>query len=155
VHVELAVVLHLGVVEEVSVNPKAGGHLLSFGSEFLDDAGDRDKLNLIGIADDDIVEQGVATRVIVAIDESGHDRHLLGVEGPCPLADERLGFCCASNKDEPFALNGKSPRLRHAGIHGIDLGVEYHQIGVAGIVFGALRFAERRGTQKTAACKAG
>ncbi len=140
-HVELAVVLHLRVVEEVSIDPKARGRLLGFGAEFIDDAGDGDKLDLIGVADDDLVEQDVAARVIVAIDESGHDRHLLGVEGLRPLADERLGFCCAPNVDEPSTLNGKSLRLRHAGIDGVDLGVEYHQIGVAWIGVGALRFA--------------
>src|SRR6516225_574211 len=101
VHVELAVVLHLCVVEEVSIDPKTRRSLLGFGAQFFDDAGDCDKLDLIGIPDDDLVEQGVAAGMVVAIDESGDDRHLLGVEGPGTFADECLGFCCVPYKNEP------------------------------------------------------
>ena len=54
--------------------------------------------------------------------------------------------CCASHGDEPSALYGKRLRLGHAGIDGVNLGVENHQIGVARIVVGTLSFAECRGT---------
>ena len=85
VNVELAVVLDLRIVEEVAIDPKARGRLLGFGAELVDDAGDGDELDVVGIADEDFVEQDVAAGVIVAIDESRHDRHLLCVEGlRCP-----------------------------------------------------------------------
>ena len=59
-NVKQAVVLDLRVVEEVSVDPKARGRLLGFCAEFVDDAGDGDKLDLIGIADEDFIEKDVA-----------------------------------------------------------------------------------------------
>ena len=144
VNVQLAIVLHLRVVEEISVDPNARGRLLGFGAELVDDAGDGDELDLIRVADEDFVEQDVAARVIVAIDESGHDGHLLCVEGLRPFADERLGFCCAPYVDEPSALDRESLRLRHAGIDGVDLGVENHQIGMARIGISALAFLRMR-----------
>ena len=124
-HIELAVVLHLCVVEEVSIDPKASGRLLGLGAEFIDDAGDGYKLDLIGVADEDFVEQSVAARVIVAIDKSGHDGHLLCIEGLRFPTDERLSFCCTPLVEESSTFNSKSLRLRHAGIDGVDLGVEY------------------------------
>ena len=63
-HVELAVILHFGVVEKVSIDPIARRRLLGFGAEFIDDACDGDKLDLKRVADEDFVEQSVATRVI-------------------------------------------------------------------------------------------
>ena len=138
VNVELAIILHLGVVEEISVDPIARGRLLRFGAEFVDDAGDGDKLDFEGIADDDVVEQSVAARMIVTIDEPGHDGHLLGVERLGPLADERLNVLIAPYGDEPANLDRECLRLRRAGIDRVDLGVEDDEIGVLRLGIGGL-----------------
>ena len=63
-------------------------------------------LDFIGIADDDFVEQNVAACVIVAIDESRHDRHLHGIEGPrtFALAIKAFGFRCASQQRRTVRL---------------------------------------------------
>src|SRR5580704_3591295 len=125
VHVELAIVLYLSVIKEVTIDPKPRGRLPGFCAEFIDDAGDGDKLDLVGVADDDFVEENVSARMIMTIDKSGHDGHLFSIVGLCPPADERLRFCCAPHVHESSTLNGKSLRLRHAGIDGVDFGVEY------------------------------
>jgi hypothetical protein len=39
VDVERALVLHLGIVEEISLDPRARRRLAGFGAELLDDAG--------------------------------------------------------------------------------------------------------------------
>ena len=92
--------------------------------------------------------------MVVAIDESGHDGHLLGIEGLRPPAYERLSFCSTPHVHKSPTLNGKSLHLRHAGIDGVDRGVEYHQIGMARIGVSALRFGEYGCAQKTAAGQA-
>ena len=130
VDVERALVLHLGVVEEESLDPKSGGRLARSGAELVDDAGDGDELDLVRVADEDIVEQDRAGRVIVRIDESGHDRHLLGVEALGLLADERLDVLGASHGDEPAGLDGESFRSRRNRIDRVDLGVENDEVGL-------------------------
>src|SRR4029077_19688025 len=133
--------------------PEARGGLLGFGAEFIDDAGDGDKLDLVRIADEDFIEKDVAARVIVTIDETGHDRHLLCVECLRSLADERLGFSCVPDVDEPSTFDGKRLSIRHPGIDGVDLGIEYHQISVARIGVCARRFGKYGCTWKTTARK--
>ncbi len=108
VDVERALVLHLGVVEEESLDPKSGGRLARSCAELVDDAGDGDELDLVWIADEDVIEQDRAGRVIVRIDEAGHDRHLFGVEALSLLADERLDVLGAAHGDEPAGLDGES-----------------------------------------------
>src|SRR6266849_7036343 len=79
VNIKRALVMHLGVVEEISLHPKSRGHFSSFRPELVDDAGDRDELDLIGVADQDLVEQYRSRRMIMGVDEPRHDRHLLGI----------------------------------------------------------------------------
>jgi hypothetical protein len=55
VDIELAVVLHLGVVEEISLDPKSGRRLAGFGAQLVDDAGDSHELDLIRIPDQHLV----------------------------------------------------------------------------------------------------
>ena len=143
VDVELAIVLHLGVVEEIALDPRARRRLAGFRAELVDDAGDGHELDHVRIADEDLVEQYVAGRVIVAVDEPGHDRHLLGVERLGPLADERLDVCVAPHRDEPAGLDRERLRLRRAGIDRVDLGVEDDEIGVLRFEIGALRLGSR------------
>ena len=80
VHVERALVLELRVVVEIALDPRARRRLLRLGAKLLDDARDRDELDLERIADEHFVEQRGAAGVIVAVGEAGHDRHLLRVE---------------------------------------------------------------------------
>ncbi len=130
VNVERALVLHLGVVEEKSLDPKAWGRLAGFGAELVDDAGDGHELDLVGISDQDLVEQYRARRMIVGIDEPRHDRHLLGVECLGPLADQRLDVFGAPNRDEPAGLDRECLRLRRKRIDRVDPGVENDEIGL-------------------------
>ena len=55
--VERALVLELRVVVEVALDPRARRRLLRLRAELLDDAGDRDELDLERIADEHLVEQ--------------------------------------------------------------------------------------------------
>jgi hypothetical protein len=87
VDIERALVLHLGVVEEEALDPEARRRRAGALTQLLDDAGDRDELDLIGVADHHVVQQDRAGRVIVGVDEARHDRHLPGVEGSRAGAD--------------------------------------------------------------------
>src|SRR5215467_7931108 len=100
VQIELAVILHFGVVEKESFDPETGRRLLSFGAEFVDDAANGHKLDFKRIANDYLVEKNVAPGVIVAIDESGHDCHLLGIERASAFANECPGFPCVPHIKE-------------------------------------------------------
>ena len=137
VNVELAIVLHLGVVEEIPFHPGARRRLAGFGAEFVDDAGDGHELHHVGIADENFVEQGVAGRVIVAVDEAGHDGHLPGVERLGRFADERFDVGVGSDGGEPAGFDRERLRLRCAGIDRVDFGVEDDEIGV--LRFGGCR----------------
>src|SRR5215510_12996953 len=106
-HIERAFVLEFGVVVKVSLHPHARGSLTRFCAEFLDDAGNGDEFDFEWIADEDFVEQRGAARVIVAIDEAWHDRHLLRVESLSAFADEPFDFGSASYSDEPTGVDRK------------------------------------------------
>ena len=71
------------------------------------------------------------------------------------LADERLRFCCAPYVDEPSTLDRKGLGLRHAGIDGVDLGIENDEIGVTRIGVRALCFSECVPAEKAACGQAG
>ena len=57
VNVQRAIVLHLGVVEEIAFHPGARRSLASLGAELFDDAGDGDELHFVRVADQHFVEQ--------------------------------------------------------------------------------------------------
>src|SRR5579871_254733 len=80
-NIELPVVLHLGVIEEIPLHPDTRRRLACPGTKFVDDAVDGYKLNHIRIADENVIEQRVARCMIVAIDEPRDDGELPGVEG--------------------------------------------------------------------------
>ncbi len=129
VNIKLAIVFHFCVVEEKSFDPSARRCIFGFRAEFVDDTGDRHKFDHIGIADQDVVEQYVAGSMIVTIDETGHDCHLLGVEGLRPFADERLHVFGAPDRGEPAGFDRERLCLGRAGIDRVNLGVEDDQIG--------------------------
>lgn len=155
VPVELPLVLHFGVIEEISIDPKARRSFLSLRAEFICDAGNGDKLYLIRIAYDDLVKQNVSRCVIMAVNESGDDRHLLCIERPRSLAAEYFCSCGAPHKDESPALHRKCLRFRHTCIDGVHLSVVYDQIRVARIGVGAPRISGNSRVQKTATREAG
>src|SRR5262249_9209004 len=98
--------------------------------ELVDDAANGDELDLVRIADDDIVEKDRAGRVIVGVDEAGHDGHLLSVDDLRSLAGERPQLLAAADRDEAAALDREGLRPRHQRVDGVDLGVDDHEIGV-------------------------
>jgi hypothetical protein len=134
VNVEQAIVFHLGVVEEIAFDPGARRCLGSFRAKFGDDTVNRHKLDHVGIADDDVVKQYVAGRMIVAVDEPGHDGHLFGVECLGPFAGERLHPCGGPHGGEPAGLDRERLHPRRAGIDCVDLGIEDKEISVVPFV---------------------
>ena len=66
-YIQLALILNLGVVEEISVNPESRLSFARPRAKFVDDARDRHKLHHVRVADNDFVEQNVAARMIVAL----------------------------------------------------------------------------------------
>src|SRR5215469_12861276 len=100
VHIKWALVLYLCIVEEISFDPKSYRCLLGFRAELIRDAGDSDELHLEGIGNNRFVKQNVAIGMIVAIDESRYDCHLVRVNRPCSLPDQRFGFRCSPYEDK-------------------------------------------------------
>src|SRR5262245_16197539 len=88
VTVERPFVLELRVVVEVALDPGARRSLLRFGAKLLDDAVDGDEFDLERIADEYFVQQRRAARMVVCVDEPGHDGHLLCVERLRLFADQ-------------------------------------------------------------------
>ncbi len=123
-HVQLALVLQFGVVEEVALHPRARRRFTRPGAKLLHDAPNRDEFDLERIADDDLVQQRVTGSVIVAIGKAGHDGHLLRIERLGVLADQSFDVRGASDRDESCALDRKRLRRRHAGVDGVDLRIE-------------------------------
>ena len=78
--------------------------------------------------------------MIVAVDESGDDCHLLGVKLLRPLADERPDVCVVPHGDKPVGFDRERLRLRYTRIGRVDFCVEYNEIGVLSSEVGALRF---------------
>ncbi len=152
-NVELAIVFYLGIVEEIAFDPSARRRLAGLRAEFVDDAGDGHELDFVGIADDDVVEQGVAGRVIMAVDESGHDGHLPGVERLGALGDEPLDIGVAADGGESAGLDCECLRFRRAGIDRVDFGVEDHEIGAG--AFGSRGGAEPGPAEKTSGGRSG
>ncbi len=79
--VERAAVLDLGVVVEVALDPCAGRGGGGAGAELVDDALNGDELDLVGVTDEDVVEQTLAATMVVRVDEAGDYGHLLRVVG--------------------------------------------------------------------------
>ena len=112
VNADQAIVLHLGVVEEVPFHPCARWRLAGLGAELVHDARDGDELDNVGVADDYVVEQHVAGCVIVAVDEPGHDGHLPGVQRLRRF--DRLDVCAAADGGEAAGLDRERFGLRQA-----------------------------------------
>ena len=68
--------------------------------------------------------------MVVTVDEARHDRHLLGVVGLGPLADQALDIAVTAYREKASALDGEGFGPGHAGVDGVDLGVEDDEIGV-------------------------
>jgi hypothetical protein len=133
VHSQRALVFHLGVVEEVALDPRARRCLLGLRPELVDDARDRDELHLEGIADQDFVEQDVATRVVMAVGEAGHHGHAFRIDGAGVLAGQALDLGVRADGDEPAVLHGERFSLGDTRIDGVDVCVDDDEVGVAGL----------------------
>src|ERR1700676_1252154 len=105
VNVELPFVLYLGVVEKIPFDPGARRRLVGSRTEFVNDAVDGHELDHVRISDQHLIEQYVARRMIVTVDETWHDRHLLGIQRLSSLADESLDVLGVPHCDEPAGLH--------------------------------------------------
>ena len=144
VHVQLALVLHLGVVEEIALDPGARRRLLRLRAQLVDDAVDGDELDLEGIADEHVVEQHRAGRVIVAVDEPGTTIICLASK-VCVFAGQPLDVGGAADGEEAAGLHRERLGPRHPCIDGVDLGVEDDEIGLRRIVRCRASRLHRRG----------
>jgi hypothetical protein len=127
--VELTLVFYLGVVEEISIHPGSRWCLFCSAAQLFNNAGDGDKFNLVRISNQNLIQQCRARGVIVTIDETGHDRHLLGVVHLRVLACKRRHVRRATHCYEAVALDNKRFRPWIARIDRIDLRVKHDQIG--------------------------
>src|ERR1700683_654642 len=130
-YVELALVLHLGVVEEESLDPRVRRGLLRLCLELIDNAGNRDEFDLIGISDQNLVQQSIAGCVVVAIDETGYDRHAFGIDGPGLFADVTANLGIAAERDESAASDRERRSRRHYRIERVYPGIQHHQVRFA------------------------
>ena len=123
-HVELAAILDFGVVKKLSFHPGtrrcgAGARL-----ELVDDAVDGDELDLVGVADDNVVEQAGSGRVIVTVDETRDHRHPLGIERLRLAPRQSSDVGGRADGHEPAVLDREGLRLRHAVVDRVDIGVD-------------------------------
>src|SRR5262249_40067688 len=68
--VEFALVFYLRIVEEISVDPRSGWRFFRARTKLFNNAGDRDKFNLVRISDENFIEQRRSWGVIMAVDET-------------------------------------------------------------------------------------
>ncbi len=127
-NVQRPLVLHLGVVVEEAADPVARRRLARFGDELVDDAVDRHELDVERIADDHLVEQRLADRMVVTIDEARHDRHALRVEHLSVLAGECTDLCVAADRNEMAAADCEGFGPGESSIDGMDIRVANDQI---------------------------
>ena len=125
VNVELALVPHFSVVIELTFHPEPGLGLMGFRPKFLDDGGDADELYLVGVAYDHFIKQHLAGRVIMAVNETGHDGHTAGVNGFGTLAAPGFGLVVCADSDEASIFHRKRRCRRHLRIDGVYIGVEH------------------------------
>src|SRR5215831_992752 len=118
-NIELTIVLHLRVVEKVSVDPHAGRRFLRFITKFFNNTGYGNELDQVGVTDNDLVEQSISGRMIVAVDEAGDDGHLPRIVGLSRLADKSLDLVRAPDGNKPATFNCKCLRLRRTSVDGI------------------------------------
>ena len=110
--VQLSPVLHLGVVEEVALHPRARRRLSRLRAKLLDDAGDRDELDLEWIADEHFVEKHVTASMVVAIGKAGYHRHLFRVDSARILAGEASDLVIGAHGHEPAVLHRERDGFR-------------------------------------------
>jgi hypothetical protein len=130
---QLALVLHLGVVEEIALHPRTSRRLLCLRAKLLDDAGDRDELDLERIADEHFVKEHFTAGVVMAIREAGHHRHTLRVDRARALAGEAFDLVVGAHGNESVVLHRECDGLRHARIDRVHVRVHDDEIGSAGL----------------------
>jgi hypothetical protein len=123
-----AFVLDLGIVVEEALDPIAGRRLARLGRELVEDAGDRDELDVEGIADRNLIQQYFSDGVVVTIDEARDDRHALCVEHLRALARKRTDLSVRTHRNESAASYRERLGARQASVHGVDVGVANDQV---------------------------
>ena len=128
VDVELAFVRHLGVVEEVAFHPGAGRGSCGLLPQFFDDAVDGDEFHLERISHQRLIQEYLPFRMIVAVDETRQDRHLLRVEHGCIAARQIADVRVAADGLESSPLDGECLGPRQMIVDGVDPGIDDDQI---------------------------
>src|SRR5262249_10283083 len=105
----------------------------------------------------DFIKEDWPWRMIVRIDEAGHDRHLPGVERLGPRSNQRPDLFAASDCNEAPGLDRESFGPWSDRIDGIGPGVEDNQIGFLRSECGVRLIASQLGDDRsgqTRACQA-
>jgi hypothetical protein len=155
VHVDLAFIRHLRVIVEMSFHPVAGRCVAGARAQLPDDAVDRDELGFEWITDQHPIQQyRTPIRVTVAVDESRHDRHALGIEDLCLLPSECTDVHGAADGDESAAADGECLGSGPLRIHGTDIRIHDDDVSVARSDRGD-RTGSMRPRRDSAHCNAG
>ena len=122
-------ILHLGIVVEKAFHPETGRCFRGFGLQLVDDGGDGDEFHLERIAHQGFIQQDVADRVIVAIDEARHHAGALQIDHSRAGTGQAFYRIAAHRHDAP-ALD----RHRRGGgqgiIHGDQPAIVQDRIGI-------------------------
>ena len=73
------IIAQLGVVEKISFDPSAGRQGQSLRAQLVHDTGNADKLHFEWIAHKYVIQQGLTTRMEVAVNEAGNNSHALRI----------------------------------------------------------------------------
>ena len=124
-----ASVTDLGIVEELPFDPRAWRSLFSPLLELFHDTVDRDELDLEWITNQHAVQEGFALGVVVTIDETRNDGHLLRVKNRRITAGEISDVGIAADRLESASLNGKRLRAWQLGIDRVDIRIDDDDVG--------------------------
>ena len=103
--------LHLGVVEEIALDPGARRRLACPRAQLVDDAGDGDELDLVRVADQHLVEQDRArARDCGQSMKPGTTVICLASIGLGALAGERLDVLAVAHRDESAGFDREGLR---------------------------------------------
>ena len=123
-------VADLGIVKEEPLHPLPRRSLGGARLQLVDDRLDGEELDVIRIADDHLVQQRLAHRMVVAIDEPRHHRLPLGIDDLRPLARKGHGVVVAAHRHEPPAADGKGLGAGLAIIHRMHPRIADDEVGI-------------------------
>src|SRR6185312_11866287 len=88
-----------------------------------------DEFDLKGVADQHAIKECLGLGMIVAIDKSGNNTHSLCIEDRCAAARQVSHVLAAADGLKPTAPNGECLSTGKPWVHGVDIGVNDHQVG--------------------------